>query len=83
MGDEDESDAKERACRGEYVDGGVVELPSNHASDKTRDAAEALALGLFEEHEERNVMIVVWHVGGACLAFRRGKGLEGSLSAVE
>src|ERR1700738_3354705 len=28
-------------------------------------------------------MIVVWHVGSARLAFRRGNGIEGSLSAVE
>ena len=28
-------------------------------------------------------MIVVWHVGSARLAFRRGNGIEGSMSAVE
>src|ERR1700732_2501828 len=28
-------------------------------------------------------MIVVWHVGSARLAFRRGNGIDGSLSAVE
>src|SRR3984957_16221509 len=38
---------------------------------------------LFEEHEERIFMIIVWHVGSARLAFRRGNGAEGSLSAVE
>ena len=35
---------------------------------------------LFEEHEERIIMIVVWHVGSARLALRRGNGIEGSLS---
>jgi hypothetical protein len=38
---------------------------------------------LFDDHEERNIMIVVWHVGSARLAFRRGNGIEGSLGAVE
>src|SRR5580692_12233537 len=38
---------------------------------------------LFEEHEEGNIVIVVRHVGIARLAFRRGQGIEGSLSAVE
>src|SRR5580693_6068258 len=38
---------------------------------------------LFEEHEERNIVIVVRHVGSARLAFRRGHGIDGSLSAVE
>src|SRR5580704_19779578 len=38
---------------------------------------------LFEEHEEGNIVIVVRHVGSARLAFRRGQGIEGSLSAVE
>src|SRR5580700_6756577 len=38
---------------------------------------------LFEEHEERNIVIVVRHIGSARLAFRRGHGIDGSLSAVE
>src|SRR6202040_2755758 len=38
---------------------------------------------LFEEHEKRIIMIIVWHVGSARQAFRRGHGIEGSLSAVE
>src|SRR5271155_4642902 len=38
---------------------------------------------LFEEQEEWNIVIVVRHVGIARLAFRRGHGIEGSLSAVE
>src|ERR1700722_12892008 len=38
---------------------------------------------LFEEHEERNIVIVVGHVSSARLAFRRGHGIDGSLSAVE
>src|ERR1700735_3202766 len=38
---------------------------------------------LFEEHEERNIVIVVRHVGSPRLAFRRGYGIDGSLSAVE
>ena len=38
---------------------------------------------LFDEQEERIIMIVVRHVGSARLAFRRCDGIEGSLSAVE
>src|SRR5580700_9479752 len=46
-----------------------------------------LAIGsgglIFEEHEERIITIIVWHVGSACQAFRRHHGIEGSLTAVE
>src|ERR1700758_3733294 len=38
---------------------------------------------LFEEHEERIITIIVWHVGSAREAFRRRHGIEGSLTAVE
>src|ERR1700726_4512629 len=38
---------------------------------------------LFEEHEKRIIMIIVWHVGSARQAFRRRHGIEGSLTAVE
>ena len=34
--------------------------------------------GTFDSTQERNIMIVVWHVGSARLAFRRGNGTEGS-----
>src|SRR3984893_12072947 len=38
---------------------------------------------LFEEHEERIIVIIVWHVGSARQAFRRRHGIERSLTAVE
>src|SRR5580704_11440765 len=38
---------------------------------------------LFEEHEERIIMIIVWHVSSARQAFRRRHGIEGSPTAVE
>jgi len=48
------------------------------------DGCDGFEVGLlFEEHEERNIVIVVRHVGSARLAFRRGHGIHGSLSAVE
>src|SRR5260370_35238700 len=38
---------------------------------------------LFEEHEERIIMIIVWHVGSTRQAFWRRQGIEGSLTPAE
>src|ERR1700739_915143 len=38
---------------------------------------------LFEEHQERNIGILLRHAASARLAFRRGHGIDGSLTAVE
>src|SRR6266481_3616344 len=61
--------------------------PSMELEDRsllTRRLTASLTGGLiFEEHEERIIMIIVWHVGSARQAFRRRHGIEGSLTAVK
>src|SRR5260221_13537937 len=53
-------------------------------SPLTRRLPASLTGGLiFEDHEERIIMIMFWHIGSARQAFRRRHGIEGSLTAVE
>jgi hypothetical protein len=56
---------------------------NTYASVNSSRPMSSSPIQVFEEHEERNIVIVVRHVGIARLAFRRGQGIEGSLSAVK